>query len=392
MSNARKRMMQVIIVLALVAFGVAGFMILTASKAKLEKREPAAVIPFVRAMTVKTGPETVFIRGEGTVTPLREIGLVPQVGGKVVYVSPALVNGGEFRKGDALLRIEPVDYTLAVTLAQAKVKDAESKLQLAEEESEAASEEWRTLHPEAAKGKGNPPPLVAKEPQLAAARASLEAAHADLKKASLNLERTRLTAPFHGRVSQESVDPGQYVTPGQSLATIYSTEAAEIAVPLDQEDLLWIHVPGFTPGNAPGSPAIVSARIGGRELPRSGKVVRTEGKLDERTRMIKVVVRVEKPYKKRPPLAAGLFVTVDIEGRTLKNAALVPRAALHPDDVVWVVDREGRLVFRRVGIARRQGDNVLIISGLKEGERVVTSPMKAVTNGMKVRIAEGNRS
>ena len=390
MSNTKRRIIQFFIVLILIAIGVAGFRILTASKAKLKKRIPTAAIPFVRVMTVKTGAETVYIRGEGTVRPLREIGLVPQVGGKVVYVSPALVNGGEFRKGDTLLRIEPVDYRLAVTLAEAKVSDAESKLQLAGEESEAAREEWRTLHPEAAKGNGNPPPLVAKEPQLAAARAALEAARADLKAASLNLERTRLTAPFKGRVSQESVDLGQYITPGQALATIYSTEAAEIAVPLDQEDLLWFHVPGFTPGNDPGSSAIVSARIAGRELPRSGKVVRTEGKLDERTRMIKVVVRVEKPYEKRPPLAVGLFVAVDIEGRILPNAAVVPRAAVHPDDVVWVVDREGRLVFRKVDIARIQGDNVLIKSGLKDGERVGTSPMKAVTNGMKVRIAEGS--
>jgi RND family efflux transporter MFP subunit len=389
MSHTKRRMIQILVVLVLIGIGIAGFRILTASKAKLKKRKTAATIPYVMAMTVKTGARTVYVRGEGTVRPLREIGLVPQVGGKVIYVSPNLVNGGEFRKGETLLRIEPVDYKLAVTLAEAKISDAQSKLQLAEEESEAAQEEWRTLHPEAAKGNRNPPPLVAKEPQLAAARAALEAARADLKAATLNLERTRLTAPFHGRVSQESVDLGQYVTPGQALASIYSTEAAEISVPLDQEDLLWVHVPGFTPGNDPGSSAIVRARIAGRDLPRSGKVVRTEGKLDERTRMIKVVVRVEKPYEKRPPLAAGLFVTVDIEGRTLPNAALIPRAALHADSVVWVVDQEDRLVFRKVDIGRIQGEKVLITSGLKDGERVVTSPHKAVTNGMKVRIAEG---
>ncbi len=391
MSNATRRIIQFFVVLVLIALGVAGFRILTASKAKLEKRKPTVALPFVRTMTVKTGGETVNIRGEGTVRPLREIGLAPQVGGKVIYVSPALVNGGEFRKGDTLLRIEPVDYRLAVILAKARVKDAESKLQLAGEESQAAREEWRILHPKAGKGKGNPPSLVAKEPQLAAARAALEAARADLKTASLRLQRTRLTAPFNGRVARESVDPGQYVTPGQALATIYSTDAAEISVPLDQEDLLWFHAPGFTPGNEPGSSAIVRARIAGREMPRPGKVVRTEGKLDERTRMIKVVIRVEKPYEKRPPLAAGLFVAVEIEGRTLPNAAVIPRAALHPENVVWVVETEDRLVFRKVDIARIQGDNALVKSGLKDGERVVTSLMKAVTNGMKVRLAEGSR-
>jgi RND family efflux transporter MFP subunit len=232
---------------------------------------------------------------------------------------------------------------------------------------------------------------VAKEPQLAAAKAALEAARADLKAAQLNLERTRLTTPFNGRVSQETVDLGQYVTPGQSLATIYSTEAAEIVVPLEQEDLLWFHVPNFTPGNGPGSAATVMARIAGRDIPCSGKVVRTEGKLDERTRLINVVVRVEKPYAKRPPLAVGLFVTVDIQGRTLPNAAIVPRAALRPNDVLWVVDKSDRLVFRKVEVARVQGNKVLIRSGLKGGERLVVSPMKEVTNGMNVRVAGGRR-
>ena len=392
MSNTKRRILQFIIVIVLIAAGVMGFRILSAKKAKLEKRKPTAAIPFVRAMTIKTGAETVNIRGEGTVRPLREIGLVPQVAGKVVYISPSLVNGGEFRKGDTLLRIEPVDYKLAVTLAEAKISDAESKLQLAKEESEAAQEEWRTLHPKPGKGNRNPPPLVAKEPQLAAARAALEAAKADFKAASLNLERTGITAPFHGRVSQENVDLGQYVTPGQSLASIYSIEAAEISVPFDQEDLLWFHVPGFTPGKNPGSSAVIRSRIAGQDLSRSGKVVRTEGKLDERTRMIKVVLRVEKPYERKPPLAVGLFVTVDIEGRILPNAAVIPRVALHQDSTVWVVDKEERLLFRKVDIARIQGDNVLIRSGLKEGERVIISSMKAVTKGMKVRIVEENRS
>jgi RND family efflux transporter MFP subunit len=213
----------------------------------------------------------------------------------------------------------------------------------------------------------------------------------------LNLERTELKAPFDGRVSQENVDIGQYVSPGQALATLYSTEAVEIVLPLEDEDLFWFHVPGFTPGNSPGSPAKVRARIAGRDLAWSGKVVRTQGKLDERTRMIRVVVRVEKPYAKKPPLAVGFFVTVDIEGRTLPNAAIIPRSALHQGDVVWVVDKDdkdSRLRFRQVDVSLVQGDEVILKAGLKQGERVVITPLKGVTDGMAVRTGggkEGNR-
>lgn len=388
MNKTKRRFLHVATTIVLVAVGAVVMGKLTASKPELKKRKPSAEIPVILTLEVKTGPQSVLIQGEGTVRPLWEIDLAPQVGGEVVYVSPALVNGGAFSKGDTLLRIDPVDYQLAVTLAKAKVKDAESRLELAREQAAAAQEEWHLLHADSSpKANRKPPPLVAKEPQLAAARARLEADRADLRKALLNLERTEIKAPFHGRVSEENVDIGQYVSIGKPLAAIYCTEAAEIVVPLEDEKAFWFHIPGFTPGNGPGSPAKVKARIAGQDLTWPATVVRTEGKLDERTRMINVVVRVESPYARRPPLAAGLFVTVDIKGRTLPDAAVIPRSALHEDNVVWVVNKDGRLCFRKVDVALVQGDEAMIQAGLEDGERVVTTSLQTVTDGMAVRIA-----
>jgi RND family efflux transporter MFP subunit len=386
MSPRRKRFVQFGISVVLIALGVVGFLVLTASKPEMKKRKPPAPVPMVRTIQTNSGPQTVYIRGEGTVGPLREINLVPEVGGKVVGVSPALVNGGVFRRGNTLLQIDPVDYELAVTLAKAKVKDAESRLELAEEEALAAVEEWRLLYPDSSSEDKKPPALVAKEPQLAAAQARLEADKADLRKAELNLERTRVKAPFDGRVGEEKVDIGQYVSPGQNLGNLYSTEAAEIVVPLEGGDLFWFDVPAFTSTDGRGAPAMVRANIAGRELSWPGKVVRTEGRLDERTRMIHVVVWVDKPYARKPPLVFGLFVTVEIEGRKIENAAIIPRGALRQGNVVWVVDQESRLRFREVEVARIQGEEVLVTKGLEDGENVVSTPLKAVTDGMVVRV------
>jgi RND family efflux transporter MFP subunit len=391
MSKTQKRILHIGITVVLLGLGVAGFLALTASKPQLKRTKPPTAMPMVRVFQIKTGPQSVTVRGEGTVRPLREIELVPQVNGKVVFASPVLVNGGEFNKGDTLLRIDPLDYQLAVTLAQARVKDSESRLRVAEEEAAASKEEWRLLY----KGKGvadeNPPALVAKEPQLAAAKAKLAADRADLQKARLNLERTELKAPFNGRVSEESVDIGQYVSSAKPLATLFSTEAAEIVVPFDDEALFWFHVPGFTPGNGVGSPVKVLARIAGRELTWSGEVVRAEGKLDGRTRMVQVVVRVQKPYARKPPLVAGLFVTVEIQGRTLENAAVIPRAALRDNNTVWVVNDAEQLVFRRVDVARLGTNQAILRSGLKDGAMVVISSLKVVTDGMKVRMMPQNK-
>ena len=119
----------------------------------------------------------------------------------------------------------------------------------------------------------------------------------------------------------------------------------------------------------------------------SGEVARAEGKLDERTRMVNVVVRVENPYATKPPLIAGLFVTVEIRGHTLENAVVVPRAALRENNIVWTVDDNGQLIFRKVEVARLGTHQAILRSGLEDGDRVVTSGLKAVTNGMQVRIS-----
>ena len=387
--------MHIGITIVIVTLGILGMRALTASKPEIKKRKPTAPAPMVRTIVVPAANKRVDIRGQGTVRPLREIGVVPQVGGKVVFVSTNLVNGGQFKKGEVLLRIDPVDYKLAVTLAEAKVKDAESGLKLAKEDAAVSKEEWRLLGYDESEENSTPPPLVAKEPQLAAAQARLKADRADLEKALLNLERTEIKAPFDGRVSEEEVGIGQYISVGNAVATIYSIEAAEIIVPLEDEKLAWFHVPDFSPGEGEGALATVRARIAGQDLMWPGRVVRTEGKLDERTRMINVVIRVDRPYAKKPPLAVGLFVTVGIEGRSFSDAVIIPRAAMREGQVVWVVGKDNRLRYRNVTVAVIQDNQAVIQEGLKAGELVVTTPLKAVTDGMAVRVIQtgtGERS
>lgn len=383
MTALQKRILQLIVSVLILLGGVVGLYALKASKPAQEKRVTKTTAPAVQVMTATVGPHIVKIEGQGTVRPLRNAQLVAQVSGKILYTSPALVNGGAFQTGEELLRIDPIDYELAVTLAAARVGDAEAEYALAQEESDAAVQEWRELNPGV-----DPPKMVARMPQLSAALAKLEAEKADFRKARLQLERTRLKAPFDGVVSEEMVDIGQYVTPGQQVATLYGTEAAEIVVPLESEHLQWFHVPGFTGGEGPGASAIVRVAIAGQAREWPGRVMRAEGRIDERTRLINVVVRVDKPYARRPPLAAGLFATVEIEGRQLDAAALLPRAALHAGDQVWVVDDSQRLRFRVVNVARRSKAGVLIDQGLAGGERVIVSKLKAVTDGMTVRPIE----
>ncbi|MGM0454344.1 MAG: efflux RND transporter periplasmic adaptor subunit [Thermodesulfobacteriota bacterium] len=381
MSTKVRIIIHALLAVALIAAGFAGFKMFKASREALGRQEPETPLPMVRTVPVSISDLEMTIPGEGTVRPVAEIQLMPQVDGKVVDVSPDLINGGTVKKGQRLVAIEADDYQIAVTAAEARVKDARSNYELARQEANAAREEWKQLHPDRP-----PPPLVAKKPQLEAAKANLEAARADLEKARLNLRRTELTAPFDGRVSSESVDLGQYVSPGQSIATLHSTGAAEIVVPMDSAELQWFDVPGFTSDEKSGAPAEVFARVAGKTRTWQGKVVRVEGKINEQTRMVNVVIRVQAPYATQPPLAIGQFAEVKIRGDVLPGAAIVPRAALHGENTVWVVDPDSdRLHFRHVDIARMDQRGVVVAEGLTADDKAVVSHLKAVTDGMKVR-------
>jgi len=382
MKNNTRKFIQFFLAVILIAGGGFGLKTLIASKPAMKKMRPTKSLPVVRTVKVRSGSHAVTLTGYGTVRPTQQVQVIPQVSGKVIFVSPALVSGGAFKKGNILLKIDPADYEIAVTLARAHIKDAESKYRMVLEEAAAARDEWGQLN----KGK-EPPPLVIKTPQLAAAKASLEAKRAELTKANLQLERTHLKAPFDGRVDTKSVDIGQYVTPGQPLAGLYATSEAEVLVPMEEKDLSWFNVPGFTSDNGAVTMVKVSARIAGQQRSWPGQVMRTEGRLDERTRMVSVVVRVKDPYVTRPPLMPGLFVTVVIKGRTIEDSCIIPRAALRADNIVWVVDEDKRLFFRSVEVARFSTRGVIIREGLADGDEIVVSMLKTVSDGMQVRNA-----
>ena len=186
----------------------------------------------------------------------------------------------------------------------------------------------------------------------------------------------------------EDVDAGDLVSAGQRIATVYGLDAVEIPLPLDDRELAWFDLP--KPGEL-GPQAVVTASFGGREHRWQGRVDRLEGQVDPRSRTVRVVVVVDEPFAEtagRPPLLPGTFVDVEIAGRRLDEVISIPRAALRPGDEVWVLDGD-RLRIREVEVLRRERLQALLGGGLATGERIVTSSLDAVTDGMAVRTPEG---
>jgi len=345
--------------------------------------------PLVRTTTV--APEDVHfdVNTQGTIEAWRAIDLAAQVGGKVVAVAPGLRAGGFFAAGELLVQIEAADYELAIVQQEGAVARAELRLLQEQAEADAAVRAWQQIE-----GERPAEPLVRREPQLREAAAALAASQAQLQKARLDLERTRILAPFAGRVQKANVDVGQLVQPGQPLAQIYDTSCAEVRLPLPASEAGFVDLPlhwsdrGET---TPRVPVELTTDFAGRRHRWTGYLVRTEGEIDRRTRQWMVVARIDAPYAQngsadQPPLAVGAFVQARIHGRLQRGLIGIPRSALRGDDEVWLVDAEHRLRRTSVEVVRRQADRVWIGQGLKAGDRICITPPTSPTEGMPVRL------
>jgi RND family efflux transporter MFP subunit len=340
------------------------------------------------------------VRGNGTVRPSAEIVLASEVAGRVVWVSPSLVSGGRFDRGQVLLRIDPADYENAVRAARAEVAQRRVEVLQAEEEVVLAREEYgrlqRRVEPDSTRLDDEQSALLFREPQLEAARAALERAEAGSEDASLRLERTQIRAPFSGIVRTEAVDRGQYLTPGQAVAQLYATAAVEILVPLSDDDAALIPNLWDTRASGAGAsiPVEVYADYGDSTYRWRGTVDRAESALDELTRTVDVVVRVEAPFTAsresngRPPLLLGTYATVDIQGAELERYGVVPSAAIRDSGRMWTVADDSVLVFVSVRVVQEVEDTAYLVTDLEAGTQVIVSPLPFATDGMTVRVAE----
>ena len=344
--------------------------------------------PLVRAVPARLETMRLIVQAEGTVAPRTESQLVAEVSGRVIEVSPSLAAGGFFEAGDVLLRIERREYELAITRANAAIEQAKLRLTTERESATIARREWDEL------GKGEPSPLLFREPQIAEVQASLAAAEAGLRQAQYDLERTVVLAPFAGRVRSKQVDVGQFVQRGMAVATLYSVDVAEVRLPIPNAELEFCSLPlAYRDGTATadGPTVRLTARFAGREHVWRGRIVRTEGEIDARTRMVNAIAQVTDPYARgsstgRPPLAVGMFVQAEIDGNVVRNVVALPRTALRSDSTVYVIDSADRLQFREVDVLRRQRDRVLVRAGLEDGERVCVSSLETAVNGMQVQV------
>lgn len=344
----------------------------------------------VETLTLTPTNYSVVINSFGTVQPRTQSILVAQVSGEINEISDQFRDGGFFEKGDVLVQLDARDHRAEVKINQSNLLSAKQKLMEEKARTEQALIDWQRL------GDGSQPnDLVLRKPQLAAAQAQVLSAQANLAKAELLLERTKIVAPFAGRILKTHVGLGRVVTNNAQLAEIYAIDYVEIRLPIVNKDLSFMVLPEqYRHSNnvEAGSAVSFTSDLLGKQR-WQGRIERTEGAIDEISQQLYIVAQIDDPYdelnNKTAPIKIGQYVTAKITGKTIEQALVIPNSAIYQGSYVYVVDKvEEQHVLRRkeIDIRWQNSHEALIDSGLTFSEELVLTPLGQVSSGTPVQI------
>jgi RND family efflux transporter MFP subunit len=381
------RLLRFILPVIVLAFGYLGYLKLSVEEEKPAPMRPPPKIVEAEASILKRVDYRVILESQGIVQPHNQTSLTPRVSGRIIHISPKFESGSFFNSGDVLLELDPTDFLTAKISAEARLARAEASLAQEEARAEQALLDWKDLGYDT-----EPTDLVLRKPQLKEAVANVKAATADLSEAERSFDRTKVLAPYSGRVKQRLVGLGQSVSSGTTLGDIFSTDFAEVRLALSARELTHVKLPN-NPDDSPVPITLTDALTDTSTQSWNGSIVRTEGTLDEDSRKLFVIARVNDPFglksKVKAPLRIGQPVRGILEGGLIPNVFVIPRANLRrPNEILTINPGDSTLKRQTISAIWGDRDNLIVTDDLIEGWHVVTNRIATTANGVKVTIVE----
>lgn len=355
-------------------------------KADSSKGGPAAAAPGApgarRPTVIGLGPNDVLVVGRGMIEsatpingdlrPIEEIVVRSRVEGDIIGVYAR--EGQRVARGEVLARFNNTTQE-SDRISAAADRDAAS--------SDVTNAQWNYDQSQELFKAGAIPErdLRAAEQALAVAKARLAAAEARLKAASQTDADTRVVAPTTGVVSLRSVEGGEHVSRGSSLFTVVRNDILELEAA----------VPARLSENVKAG-QIVRFAAAGRQL--EGRVARVSPTINPANRSVTIYIQVP---NRDGTLKGNTFATGRVIGRTVKDALVIPTAALRQsqqstspfvyritDDVVEHATVTLGVVDEALGVAE-------IVQGLRPGDRIIVGNIGTIGAGMRVSIISSER-
>jgi membrane fusion protein (multidrug efflux system) len=295
------------------------------------------------------------------------------------FLEKRLFREGQFVKaGDLLYQIEKVQY-------EALVEQAKANLASAEAESVNAKLQYaRQL--DLSKKQFSPQSVVDQDrAAVDTSAAKIMQAKAALRQAEVNLDYTDIRSPIDGRIGQTIYTVGNLVNPASGvLATIVRQDPIYVLFPISVRDLETIREARRKEGGGLNKIEILVRLANGQLYPQHGTWDFTDPQVDQLTDTLIMRATIPNP---EGTLADGQVITAIIRERTEEPRLVVPQTALQVDQsgyYVLVVDGQHKVDVRRVKTGPNIGTDVVALSGLKEGDKVIVDGIQKVRPGQVV--------
>lgn len=353
----------------------------------VEKPKPIAIpeqLIKAEALELKARDYQVMIESQGSVRAHYVTTLTPLVNGTITVLHPCFEDGAFFEKDQILAELDPADFQAALASAEARLARAEAALQQEKARAKQARLNWEDIGYDE-----EPSELVLRIPQLKEAEASVKAAAADVDQAQRNLDRTKIRAPFAGRVKVRNVGLGQAVGGSSPLGEVFASDFAEIRLPISPSQLNFVKLPADET-DPPVAVTLTDASGVNNQHQWQAQIVRTEGTLDETTRELFAIARIIDPFgreKKSPPLRIGQPLRAQVQGITLENVFVIPRKALRGVNRVYMIEQQPPVLMRRmITPTWSTAQDIVVQEGFTNGEKLCVSSLTYAVDGAKVEI------
>lgn len=373
----RRKLVSFAIVVLILGATYMAFNALKSQKQKPPQRPKPAVKNYVMAEPFKPSTVETVVEAFGRVGSAQQINVIAEVGGKLLQGNIPLKKGQSFKKGQLLCKIDDVEenlnlqahkssflHTLASILPDIKIDFPQS------------FDTWQKYFDGIKldeKLPALPEPKSSKEKTFLAAKNILSEYYA-IKSEEENIKKFYIYAPFNGSIITINYQIGSVVNPSANIGTIISTDELELEVPVELRDIAFVQK----------GKQVTIVDEGEFEQNWIGTITRVADFIDPNSQSVSVFIRIQK--RSRYEALDGLFLKARIPGKSVNGAAEVPRRILKNKNEIFVV-QDSVLVTRKVKV-HKVSENNAIISGLKEGEMMVTDRPSNASEYMKVEIVK----
>jgi RND family efflux transporter MFP subunit len=338
-------------------------------------------------MTVEVGPIkkgdlSAHLTVVGNLIADQTVDVAPKTGGRLERVTVQL--GDRVRRNQVLAKIEDREIVEQVRQAQsaldvskATIRQREADLKVAEVNFERSKNLFgRQLLAKQALDDAESRYLAA-DAQIDLAKAQQSQTEARLDELKINLQNTNVTSPVDGFVSKRTMDPGAMVSQNIPIASVVDISRLRLVANVIEKDMRLVNV---------GDRAVVEVdAYPGEKF--NGKVARVSPVLDPSTRTAPMEVEVPNADNKLKP---GMYARINLTIEDRKDILVAPKNAIVDFDSrrgVWMPTAENRAKFVEVELGIEDADHIEIKSGVKEGDRIVTTGATAVKNNDQLLIA-----